>query len=428
MKAPNAPLADWLAQVGMSQVELADAVNDRMQATGGRGGVTDRTVRRWLSGEVRSPQARQARALAEVAERPLSALGFVPRRRRVQEVMDPVKRRQFVITTGVVTAVSVAGVGPAAAGGAPAVPAARGPRPRVGMSDVDRLTARLADLVAADDRFGGTARLEARAVALAQQALALQEHATVSTRVRNRLYALAASFTSSALWVATDGGRLEAAQRHRDRAVMLAGLSGDGAEMFRAWGHAAALARHLGCPGDALAADDAARSVAITRRDPLFASLVHARTAVHHADTGATTAALRSLGHAEDSLTRAQPAPRPPWVAFYDAAELELLAATAHGALGRWADAEAHARAALAQLRPHLLRNAALTRAHLARAQLEQGALEEAVATAGAVPPAARHGRTGRLLETFSARLESLAPGTPEARAWAADTRQKGRA
>ncbi len=423
---PNRLLADWLSKTGMSQVELADAVNDRMQATGARGGVTDRTVRRWLAGEVRSPQARQARALAEVAGRPVAALGFVPRRRRVQEEVDSMKRRTFVVTTGVVTA--VAGVGPAAAGGAPAAPARRGPRPRAGMGDVDRLSGRLADVVAADDRYGGTDRLEARAVALAQQALALQEHATVSARVRGRLFALAASFTSSALWAATDGGRLEAAQRHRDRAVMLAGLSGDGAEVFRAWGHAAALARYLGRPGDALAADDAARAVPLVRRDPLFASLVHARTAVHHADTGAATAALRSLGHAEDALDRAQSAPRPPWIAFYDAAELQLLAATAHGALGRWADAEAHARAALAQLRPHLLRNAALTRAHLARAQLEQGALEEAVATAGAVPPAARHGRTGRLLETFSARLESLAPGTPEARTWAAHTRQKGRA
>ncbi|MEU7106502.1 Tat pathway signal protein [Streptomyces sp. NPDC046215] len=408
----NEALAEWMAEHQMTEGELADAVNGELGALTGRDGlVSDRTVRRWLSGETRWPQTRQCKVLEQLAGRSAEALGFVPRRSRSRSAppqeVEPVQRRVFLTaTTG--TALAATAV------------AGQGPRPRVGMSDVNRLAARLADVVASDDRHGGTTALETRAAALARQTLDLQQRGSSTTRVRSHLYALAAAFTSSAMWAATDGQRLDTAQQHMQRAVTLAGLSGDGAVRFRVWGHAAALYRQLGRYTDALAADDAARAVVITRRDPLYASLAHARIAVTHADLHARTAALRSLGHAQDALTRAdRNTPRPPWMQFYDEAELELLTLITHTVLGQWADAEAHAHQHLALLRPELVRNRALSLAYLAHAQLEQGALEPAVASALAVPADARQGRAGQKLAQFTARLAAVAPRTPEARAWA---------
>ncbi|GHC90328.1 Tat pathway signal protein [Streptomyces flavofungini] len=326
-----------------------DALNDFLrELTGRQGLVTERTVHKWRSGETRWPQSVQRTALQAVTGRTPAALGFVvPERHTGRSKEDPsVHRRRFVT---------------AAAGGAlsAATPAVAGAsRSRVGMSDVQRLTAKLGAVVASDDRHGGTETVETRASQLARQTLALQQRGTATSRVREHLYSLAAAFASSAMWAAIDGHRLDAAQQHMQQAVTLAGLSADPAIQFRVWGHAGALYRHLGRYTDALAADDAARSTSIFRRDPLYASLAHARTAVHHGDLRDHNSVKRSLGHAQDALTRADPrAPQPPWMRFYDQAELELLALIAHAALGGWAASEAHAHHNLALLRPDLSNN-----------------------------------------------------------------------
>ncbi|MEU7205390.1 Tat pathway signal protein [Streptomyces sp. NPDC045470] len=420
----NEALVRWMDAHGMTVRELADEVNTAIGRLSGRQGqVSERTIHNWRSGTARWPQSLQSVALHIVTGRDMTELGFVvPARRAAAGAQkgETVHRRRFVTAT----AGSALGVAGSTAG---AVADER--RRRVGMSDVERLTAKLADVVASDNRHGGTVGIEARAGALARQALDLLQRGTASARVRGHLYSLAAAFTSSAMWAAIDGRRLEAAQQHMHQAVTLAGLSADAPVQFRVWGHAGALYRQLGRYTDALAADDAARATSIVRRDPLYASLAHARTAVHLADLHDPQAVLRSLGHAQDALGRAaltaSDRPRPPWMDFYDQAELELLALIAHHSLGRWADTEAHAHRHLAQLRPDLLRNRALALVHLARAQLEQDALTPALATARAIPRDAWHGRTERLLTAFTARLQALAPDTPEARAWADHLREK---
>ncbi|ARX85499.1 Tat pathway signal protein [Streptomyces alboflavus] len=412
----NDALVQWMSEFKMTTREFVDALNDFIrELTGRQGLITERTVHKWRSGETRWPQSVQRTALQAVTGRAPTELGFVvPDRRTARSKEAPsVHRRRFLATTA----------GGALAAATPAGAA----RSRVGMSDVQRLTAKLSAVVASDDRHGGTETVETRAGQLARQTLALQQRGTATSRVRSHLYSLAAAFTSSAMWAAIDGHRLTAAQQHMQQAVTLAGLSADPAIQFRVWGHAGALYRHLGRYTDALAADDAARSTSIFRRDPLYASLAHARTAVHHGDLRDHDAVRRSLRNAQDALTRADPdAPRPPWMRFYDQAELELLALIAHSALGGWAESEAHAHHNLALLRPDLLRNRSLTLAHLARAQLEQGELEVAVDSAGRIPRDAWRGRTGGLVRVFTARLVDLAPDEPMTRAWADHAREKG--
>lgn len=317
------------------------------------------------------------------------------------------KRRSFIAAvTGATLAV-----------GSPAPATTR----RIGHSDVERLNARFADVIASDHRHGGKLSIEARAEALADEALAIQQQGTASQRVRAALFGCAASFTSSAMWAAIDGRRFDAALRHHEHAASLAAMSGDGAIQFRIWSHAGSLYRHMRRPGDALAANDVARNLPIARRDPLFASLGHARHAAIHGLTGDVNAVRRSVGRAQDALDRAGGGlARPVWLAaHYDQAELDSLALAAHLALGRYEDAESHAHHSLALLRSHMQRSRAITHARLARAQLGQGDLEPAVSTAMGIPAElAAHPRVAGMLDRFGSALKDVAPSSPHTQLW----------
>ncbi|WP_329139392.1 hypothetical protein [Streptomyces sp. NBC_01476] len=224
------------------------------------------------------------------------------------------------------------------------------------------------------------------------------------------------------MWAAIDGRRFDSAQRHFDRASSLAVMSGNQAIQFRIWSHAGSLYRHLGRPTDALAANDVARGLPIARRDPMFASLGHARHAAIHGLTGNVRAVRQTITAAQDALLRADPGmDRPVWfTAFYDQAELENLALAAHLALGSYADAEAHAHRSLALLRPEMHRTRAITTARLARAQLGQGDLEPAVTTAMSIPSesTANHPRITGMLDDFGTTMQVMAPRSPLVQTW----------
>jgi transcriptional regulator with XRE-family HTH domain len=408
-RAPNRALVGWLAEHGLTEDEFAQRLNDQVaELTGQHGHATDRTVRRWLSGEVSWPQAKQREALARLTGRSAQDLGFTPR-----AAVPPPRRPVFEDP----------------------------PSGRFGVSDVRRLAAPLADIVAADDRYGGTTAVEIRAVHLARQVQAVQQHGSASGRVRGMLYSLAAASMCSALWAATEGRRYDAAQRYLHESVTLAGLSADPAVQFRVWGSAAMLYRRSGRHTDAAAATDVTRSLPVVRHDPLYASLAHGHTAVQHAYTagrhptsglahptsglahatsgdrhatsGDRAAVRRSADLAQDAYDRAEPGlPRPSWMLFHDQAQLEFLAVVAQSCLGDWARAEAHAHRCLALLRPGLVRNRHRVLLYLAQAQLQQGDVEAAVASVRAVPREACHGRTGRFVTALTARVAALTPGS----------------
>lgn len=306
--------------------------------------------------------------------------------------------RRQALATGVA-------LGAAVAAPAPATPY------RVGMSDVRALQGRFAKLVAADHKKGGDQQAEAAALALADEAVALRQRGSCSQRVRRALYATAAACVSSAMWAATDGRRFDAALGHHERAASLAQESGDQAILFRIWSHKGSLYRHLGRPADALDANDVARRLSITRRDPLFASLGHARHAAILGLAGDKAGVDRALDCARDAMLRADPGERRPlWLtAFYDEAEVHSLATTAYLAAGRRAEAEAQAHASLTLFRPHLVRSRAITTARLARAQLGQGEAERAVVTAASID--VEHPRVRSMLDSFTRDLRWIAPG-----------------
>ncbi|WP_328465844.1 helix-turn-helix domain-containing protein [Streptomyces sp. NBC_00448] len=402
--AANALLKKRMADLGLTQEELAARMNDViLKVTGRPGDVSDRTVRNLLSGSTVRPIARTCAALEAVFSCHVEDLGFKPPRSAAPQE-DPVRRRTFMASAA----------GTATAGLAPALV---GPK-RVGSSDVARLETKFAAIIAEDHRYGGLVSTETRASAMAGEALSLLQRGSTSQRVRNKLYASAAGFTSSAMWAAIDGRRFNEAQRYLDRASTLAAMSGDATIMFRIWSHAGTLYRHLGRPIDALAANDVARGLPVARRDPMFASLGHSRHAAILGLTRDSVAVERSIARAQTSYSRADPdAQRPAWItAFYDQAEIESLALTAYLALGDFERAEAHAHRGIARLRPHMRRSRAIATARLAHAQLGQGDVDAAVATA--VGTHSTHPRVTRMLEEFGNKLSIQAPRSDAAKSW----------
>lgn len=400
-------------QHGHSANSLAEAVNLALERLTGRtGGLDGSSVRDWKAGRVRWPKSATRKALEDVSGLPATALGFVPRARTHpmpaprQEVSDMMKRRSLV-----------GGIAAAAA----AAPGTASPR-RVGMSDVNRLQHRFSEVVARDHRHGGQRSLERRAAALADEALNLQNAGSATQRVRNNLYAAAAAFRSSAMWAAIDGRRYDDAKAHMREAQALAEMSGDQAIKFRIWSHAGTMYRHMGRPADALAANDVARNLHITRRDPMFASLGLARQGAIQGVAQDRTGTRRAFDQAQEAMLRADPyAYRPVWLlAFYDQAELDSLALSAYLSLGEHQTAECHAHRCLSALRPHMARSRAIATTRLAHAQLAQGEADAATVTAMRVSTdaATQHARVSRMLQEFGAALRATASGSPVVQTW----------
>ncbi|MFD4898005.1 XRE family transcriptional regulator [Streptomyces sp. NPDC058411] len=415
----NTVLEAWMTEHGYSSNSLADAVNRAVeQLTGHVGGLDGSSVRAWKAGRVTWPKSATRTALEVVTGLPAVALGFVPRGRPSptpapsQQEEPDMKRRTLI-------------GGIAAAAATAATPGTASPR-RIGMSDVNRLNKRFAEIIASDHRHGGQPGIEERAAALADEALNLQNAGSATQRVRSSLYASGAAFRSSAMWAAIDGRRYDVAKAHMREAQALAEMSGDQAIKFRIWSHAGTMYRHMGRPADACAANDVARNLHLTRRDPLFASLGLARQGAIHGTAQNRTDTRRAFEQAQDAMLRADPADhRPVWLlAFYDQAELDSLALSAYLALGDYPTAEYHAHRCLSSLRPHMLRSRAITTTRLAHALLAQGAAEAATATAMKVPidAATRHARVSRMLQEFGAALRATAPRSTTVQVWTEHT------
>ncbi|WP_229348440.1 helix-turn-helix transcriptional regulator [Streptomyces sp. UNOB3_S3] len=411
-RQPNQRLQEHMNEAGFRQNELADNVNVFLIGAGHPGTVSDRTVRQWLTGKTRWPHPRQLQALEAVFGCTAEELGFVPppgRRTNTSTPESPVLRRTFFTATTGTTAAAV-------------VPLFSARPNRVGTTDVIELRKGLDALMALDAHRGGHEALESAALSGARQALDLQQKAATQS-IRKRLFTVAADYTATAAWSAIDARRSDRAQTHLDRALYLAGMAKDGAAQLRVWNSYAMLAHQRQEHTKAIDAGYAAQAVGICRRDPLYASLAHARTAVGHATKGDRQAALRSLGYAEAALSKAdRDQPRPSWIAFYDLSELTALMAIVRDRIGDSEEAEAASHRALSSIPRQFHRNRALATARLALAQLHQREIEEACATASSVFDLMAGypipGRMRSLLGDFYRDLITLAPDAAIAGEW----------
>lgn len=406
----NESLNSAMQERGLTQVELADAVNTRLLCAGHEGTVSDRTIRNWLTGKTRWPHPRQREALEAVFGCTAEELGFSPsarRRRPTPEPESPVDRRNFLTAT----------TGTAAA----AVPLVGAPS-RVGTSDVLRLRSGLDALMELDDTRGGHEGLERAALAGAAEALEKQKLGATQ-RIRLRLFSIAADYTATAAWSALDARQADRAQTLLGRALYLAGMAQDPVAEMRVWNSYAMLAHQRGEHTEAIDSGLAAQATSITKRDPLFASLAHARTAIGHSNLGDRQAALRSLGYAGEALGKVdRDQPRPSWMAFYGPAELTAMTAIVRDRIGDAAEAEAASHKALGAIPKQFRRNRALATTRLALAQLHQRDIDQACSTASTsfelMAGTPMPGRMRSLLGDFYRDLITLAPDAGVAREW----------
>jgi transcriptional regulator with XRE-family HTH domain/tetratricopeptide (TPR) repeat protein len=407
----NESLNTAMQKSGLTQDELADRVNAHLIRAGYEGTVSDRTVRNWLTGRTGWPHPRQREALEAVFGCTAEELGFSPPTRRrptSNAAEDPLRRRNFLTATS----------GTAAAMAAPFV----GAPPQVGTSDVIRLRQGLDALMALDDTRGGHEGLERAALAGASEALAKQKLGATQ-RIRLRLFSVAADYTATAAWSALDARQSDRAHVLLGKALYLAGMAQDPVAELRIWNSYAMLAHQRGERTEAVDSAQAAQATPITKRDPLFASLAHARTAVSHANLVNRQAAVRSLGHAQEALSKADlKDPRPSWMAFYGPAELTAMTAIVHDRIGNPTEAEAASHRALGAIPEKFRRNRALATARLALAQLHQRDIDQACATASSVFELMKGspipGRMRSLLGDYYRDLITLAPDAAVAREW----------
>ncbi|MET7440251.1 XRE family transcriptional regulator [Streptomyces sp. NPDC004082] len=405
----NLILQSRMNQLGLTQEELATRLNVALQEITGRPGeISSRTVRNLLNGSSKRPIGRTCAALERVFGCPVADLGFSAPSSMQHPPEDPVRRRNFMLSTTGTAVAAVPGVGQQ--------------RRTVGMTDVARAAASMNQLVEADDRQGGhmslaTAALEGRA-----KVLELQQR-NASERVRRALYALAAEFTTIAAWSCIDLRDLDAAQRYLHEAISFAGLSQDPPTGMRVWVNMAMLAYQRQNWPEQLAAAQAAAASQAARRDPFFGSMGRVRLALAHSSLGDPQAAKRALGTAQETLRKAVEDERPRWTAFYGPAELNHLAAIILNRNGQSAEAEAMAHRALAKIPGDFPRNRALATCQLAFAQLRQGEPEQATSTAATVftimDGAPLPGRMRTMIGDFHRDLFRLAPSTTYAQNWA---------
>uniref|UniRef100_A0AAU1IEX2 XRE family transcriptional regulator n=1 Tax=Streptomyces sp. NBC_00180 TaxID=2903632 RepID=A0AAU1IEX2_9ACTN len=406
----NASLNSAMQEAGFKQAELAEVVNAQLRASGCEGTVSDRTVRNWLTGKTRWPHPRQRKALETVFGCTAEELGFhPPSARPTTEPESSVRRRNFfAATTG--TAVAVV------------APIANSRPTKVGTSDVIRLRSGLDTLMAVDASRGGHEALERSALAGANEALQKVEQAA-SQRIRQRLFSVAANYTATAAWAAIDGRQLDRAQSRLDRSLYLAGMAKDPVAELRVWNSYAMLAHQRNQFTEAVDAGYAAQATSIARRDPFYLSLAHARTAVAHSTLGDRQAAVRSLGYAEEALSKANDdESRPSWVRFYGVAELHAMTAITRDRIGDSAEAEAASHKALSGISKQFKRNRALATARLALCQVHQRDIEQGCTAASVVfELMSGHpipGRMRSLLGDFYRDLITLAPDASIAREW----------
>lgn len=390
--AGNAVLAALLAQAGLTQDGLADAVNGAVaDATGVPGRASDRWVRMLLDGSVRWPRRHYRHALATVFGVSVEELGFV------RPVGATVARHE----TATVTA-------------APA---------RLSAADIDRLRVPLGRLVARADGHGAAmlAPQAARHAAVVQDAL---QGAVVSERVERAAYVLIGDYLAAAGWFALDGGDLASAQRHLDAALRAAGIARDGSLQAYVWSVTEKRARLSGDYGQALAVARTGRASAAARSNPQVRAVFYALAAMNlarHQDVQAQ----RSLERAVDALDRAPRGGSAGRWGFANQGFIAAAGASVSLTLGQLRQAERYGQQAVQLTRSHAsqTRNHATRRLSLARIYLEMRDLEAACAHASTVLNLAHQVHSGHLadrLDTMHHTLLNRWPTAAVVRDWSA--------
>jgi tetratricopeptide (TPR) repeat protein len=428
----NAPLAARIAELGLTEKELSYLLNDAIElATGKRGKATDRYVRLLLDGTIRWPWPVNRDALEQVLGQSILELGFVPRGQSSviaagrctrpggdgadsaagESTQEATMERREVLGIAAGATVSIV---------VPTLPE----QGRVGLTDVERLRAPLAELVDIDQRLGGVAMAPV-CVRQAERVLDTIRRFDTSDRVERALYGLAGEYLAAAGWACVDALELDEAAGHLDRALHAANTAQDAMLQAKVTNIVVMRCREAGEYAYAHVMSKSGTVSTAARVNPRVSALFHARVAHGYAYRGELGMAQRALGRAQDALARVTPdTPTPPWLRFFNQAELAALSALTYQALGQYRQAAQQGELATSQVLPGYVRNRTLYTLGLADSLLSNREVEQAAARATAALGLASQLRDGLYRGRVARRLRQLRgrfaqwPDVPEARTW----------
>jgi hypothetical protein len=262
-----------------------------------------------------------------------------------------------------------------------------------------------------DDRLSGASLLRLIRADL-HMVTELISRSSYPGHLGQRLYRTAAELGQLAGWVAFDIGQHSAAQRYYIAALHTAHAAEDqqlGANVLAGLSFQCAL---VGQPQDGVSLAETAQEHA-HKASPRVQALIASRQARAHARAGDTPACTRALKRAEQLLGRAENTSStddPPWVYYFDQAELEAQAGTCFVDLCQPKIAEPMLTRALAAQDRSYVRDRTIYLVRAAKAQIQAGQLDAACELAGQAAELAHSSYSRRSVESVKDFRKSLKP------------------
>jgi transcriptional regulator with XRE-family HTH domain len=201
------------------------------------------------------------------------------------------------------------------------------PPDRINGDDVGRLVLATERLRAVDREHGGGACRDAALAQLTWAQQLLRARATEPTT--RELHRAVADLHVVAGWAAFDLGIIGPARRHFARALEHARFVEERALMAKVLYVMGRLHMHHGWASQALRLFQLGQASAQESGEGRAVAMLHANLAWSYAALGDSRQAVACIGRARDEFGRCEHDPAPPWLAFFDAAEVQAMRGTA---------------------------------------------------------------------------------------------------
>jgi tetratricopeptide (TPR) repeat protein len=269
------------------------------------------------------------------------------------------------------------------------------------------------DLYALDDTYGGDAVAEL-AVHYLSQVDDLLNSASYSNSVGRQLRVIYGQLAEGAGWLHFDAGRYGHARRYYGEALQAAQLADDLELEVLVLTSMNALARYQNRPREALELALLAKRRAVGWATPRLSTLLAAREAICWAQTNDELASRNAFHQAQNVYRSARNDADPPWIDFFDQAELTALQGLAYDLMGHHAQAADLLGEALGNINPKFRRNQALYSMQRGLTFLRSGDEEAACATVESSLPLVSTVHSGRARKGLAEFMESLATNTAQ--------------
>ncbi|MEU2910478.1 sporulation protein [Streptomyces massasporeus] len=402
-REPNAQLIAVMDEAKVSNKGLAKRMKDAASQRGISLGTTHVSVQRWRDGAGIQPQT--AALMADVLSTKLGRritpgdLGFFDHTRPAtpeplgypstvpdvlsmldglaQERADTVTSEQLIVSDSDLSSAVLSWMIARPDG----IQTDRPAQQRVGMRDVRAIRDAAATFMQLDFKYGGGHGHKALRHYFRHEVLPLLS-ASYSEKVGTALFGAAAEVSQLLAWTAYDSGNHRLAHRYLTSTLRLSQVIDDRMFGARILGNLSHQANYLGNHTQAIQLARAAVEGAKGRATPRAMANYWAMEARALSNAGDRTGASLAMNQSERHFERADGADDPPWLSYFDDAELLGEFCHCFRDLRMRREAVEHAQRAVDSTDPQYARTLGFCRMVLAQSQLLNGELEAAVTTA----------------------------------------------